>query len=255
MIDRELKTVNVWWPKMPTPGNFGDILTPYLIKKMTGYTCNYSPNPFQVPTLLGIGSIISKTSKLTTVWGSGTISTSSKAHPESVYLAVRGPLTRDLIIEQGGICPDIFGDPALILPKILNISPNPKYELGIIPHYVDYEHARKWYAKDRRVKIINLLNADPTIPVREMMQCKTVVSSSLHGLIVANAYGIPAAWVKFSDKLAGDGIKFQDYFESVRVKHSCTVINGFVSVQDLMKIPTIKEINIDINPLLKVFPI
>lgn len=255
MIDREFKTVNVWWPKMPLPGNFGDILTPYIIKKLSGYASIYSPNPFQVPTLLGIGSIISKTSKLTTVWGAGTISATSKAHPESIYLAVRGPITRDLIIEQGGTCPDVFGDPALLLPKIFKAAPNPKYEVGMIPHYVDYDLVKKWYGKDRRVKVINLLNADPTVPIKEMMECKTLISSSLHGIIIANAYGIPVKWVKFSDKLAGDGVKFEDYFQSVGVKHSCTVIGEFTNVNDYLKMEPIKEIKIDIDPLLKAFPI
>jgi hypothetical protein len=37
------------------------------------------------------------------------------------------------------------------------------------------------------------------------------VSSSLHGIIVAHAFGIPAAWLRWSDKLSGDGVKFRDH--------------------------------------------
>jgi hypothetical protein len=45
-------------------------------------------------------------------------------------------------------------------------------------------------------------------------QCDVIITSSLHALITAHAYGIPAAWVIFSDAPLGDGIKFHDYFAS-----------------------------------------
>jgi len=59
------------------------------------------------------------------------------------------------------------------------------------------------------------LNADPLEVARQIASCTKIVSSSLHGIIAAHAYGIPAAWVQFSDKLSGDGIKFADHFASV----------------------------------------
>ena len=48
--------------------------------------------------------------------------------------------------------------------------------------------------------------------IKTTLSCACIVSSSLHGLIFAHSYGIPAAQVEFADKPGGDGIKFLDYY-------------------------------------------
>lgn len=58
---------------------------------------------------------------------------------------------------------------------------------------------------------------DIELKTNEILSCKKIVSSSLHGLIVAHAYGIPAIWQKFSDNIFGDDIKYIDYLESVKL--------------------------------------
>ena len=47
--------------------------------------------------------------------------------------------------------------------------------------------------------------------IDEILKCNKIVSSSLHGIVLAEAYGIPAKWEKYSDDVLGNGFKFRDY--------------------------------------------
>jgi len=113
--------------------------------------------------------------------------------------------------------PEVYGDPAIVLPRYYNPDVKKKFKIGVIPHYVDYKAVKEHLAEDTHVTIINLLTKSVEPTTREILECDHIISSSLHGVIVAQAYGVPALWIKFSDKLSGDNIKFYDYFESVGI--------------------------------------
>lgn len=256
LINHETKTINAWWPNAPKPGNFGDILTPWLINKMCGYNCNYQNKPFIYPTLIAIGSIIQVANKDTVVWGSGLIKRDSVLNRRATYLAVRGPITRHILLDQGIGCPDIFGDPALLLPRYYpNNNPTKKYKIGIFAHYVDTELVTTWYANNPNITIINPLNNNITAVIDQVLQCEKIVSSSLHGIILSHAYGIPACWVKHSDKLFGDDTKFYDYFESVNVQLSPIDFQEMISFDDMGKFTYVSDITFNPLPLLNAFPV
>lgn len=208
--------VKMWWMKTPYPGNFGDVLSPWIVDRVTGIPPKFGARN---NSLLAIGSIIKFGTEKSSIWGSGTPHLDDKLNPNANYLAVRGPLTRDLVLRNGGNCPEIFGDPGLLLPKYLPVNPekNPKYKIGLIQH-VGHSKTRNIHPE---IKQISLLGAAPEVISRvvdEITDCEMVLSTSLHGIIIANAYGIPARWCVFGDDMtaiSGDGTKYKDYFLSV----------------------------------------
>jgi len=203
--------------------NYGDLLSPYIVEKVSGHTVTFYNAPkgrkkvFKKRYVMGIGSIMSYASKKAMVWGSGIISRKD-VFPEARFCAVRGPLSRKRILELGYACPEIYGDPALLLPRYYAPDHIEKKVYGIIPHYVDYAGVRGVTSGDENIHVVDLLTDDALKTTNEILRCEGVLSSSLHGVIVAHAYGIPAVWVRFSDNLSGDNVKFEDYFESVGIE-------------------------------------
>ena len=195
-----------WWHKTQ-PGNFGDILTPCILDYFK-IPYEYSKTEFDA---ISIGSIAKLAKAGTVVLGSGIMSKKDGLCADADWRFVRGPLTRQKILDAGGICPELYGDPALLLPLIVDPSPK-KYDVGIIPHHSQYAKVRERYPKHR---VINLKNNDPIAVAKEITECRMLYSSSLHGIITAHAYGIPVARVEFSQRIKGDGTKFLDHYAAM----------------------------------------
>jgi len=206
-----------------THENYGDILSKYIVEKVSGKNVRFFNAPknkkkiFKKKYLMAIGSILSYAQRNAVVWGSGIISKEDH-FAKATFCAVRGPLSRKRILEQGYTCPEVYGDPALLLPDFYSSEVEKKYQYGFIPHYVDYKIVESYYKGKEELTIINLLNDDWSFTTDSILECEYIISSSLHGVIVAHAYGIPAIWVQFSDRLAGDNVKFADYFLSVGIE-------------------------------------
>jgi hypothetical protein len=200
--------MKVWWSESPAPGNFGDVLTPHILNH---FRIKFNKTSRDQADTLCIGSIAKHASPNMTMIGTGAMRRSDKIHPQANWLFARGPHTRNIILRDGGSCPDFYGDLGLLLPFLVGRPPSSN-RLGIVPHYVDFEETRRKYPNH---KVINVLNQNPLDVAREIASCEKIISSSLHGIIAAHAYGIPAAWVQLSDKLAGDGVKFEDHYAAV----------------------------------------
>lgn len=169
------------------------------------------------PHYFVIGSLLDRANSQTVVWGSGFISAESKcASTPKKVCAVRGPKTRARLLDLGIDCPEVYGDPALLMPKIFNPKIKKSYKLGIVPHYVDKDDPiLTSLAQSEDVIIIDIQDPNPYNFLVKLMSCEAILSSSLHGVILSDAYNIPAQWVRLSDKLTGGSFKFQDYYQSV----------------------------------------
>lgn len=250
------KTVRLfWWNEKKLQGktkeNYGDLLGKYLVEKITNKKVVWvKPSAFSLhdlisPIYVTIGSILTHVNKKCVVWGSGII---SKAYPikKAKFLAVRGPQTRKHLLNQGFDVPEIYGDPALLLPRHYHPEIKKEYEIGIVPHYKDFKKVSEWYKKDESILIIDLMTNHVEETTNEFLKCKKIVSSSLHGVIVAHAYDIPAVWQKFSGDVFGDDIKYQDYFESVKITpYQSEIINDKMTIEALQHSFTNKEVKPD----------
>ncbi|GAA4883791.1 polysaccharide pyruvyl transferase family protein [Flaviramulus aquimarinus] len=215
-----------WWNEIKLQGkvkeNYGDLLGKYLVEKISHKKVTWTkPGRFSLsnffsPIYVTVGSILTHVNEKCVVWGSGIISkkyTIKKAD----FLAVRGPQTRIFLTNLGYDVPKVYGDPAMLLPKYYNPEIQKKYKIGIVPHYNDFKKVKGFYENETSILLIDLMTNSIEETTNQFLKCEKIVSSSLHGIIVSHAYGIPAVWQKFSDDVFGDDIKYQDYFESVEI--------------------------------------
>lgn len=204
-MDKSLKLF--WFNEV---ANLGDLLSPYIIEKITGNNVEWA-HPTKSNKLLGLGSIIDFAEEGDVIWGSGVKKPFCFNIESFKVLAVRGPRTAKIL----GVSQDIpFGDPGIIVPDLIPPTFKKNGKIVVIPHYVDYERVVTIYGNDPAFLILDVTDQNFRKNCQLIAASDVVISSSLHGIIIAEAYGIPAHWIKVSDKIIGGSFKFNDYYES-----------------------------------------
>jgi len=234
--------MKVWWAKKPKPGNFGDVLTPVLLDYF-GIDHEYGADTYDT---LCIGSIARMAKPGVTVLGSGILSVQEELDPRADWRFVRGPITRNNLLMSGGDCPPVYGDPALLLPLLCDES-RKRFDIGIVPHYTDYELVKNMYPEHR---VINVLSWEPLKVAQEITECRSIVSSSLHGIICAHAFGIPVAWAKFGSTIKGNDVKFYDHYSALGLTATLSTwddLNFTISVIDVDRITLLAQIFRDVS--------
>jgi pyruvyltransferase len=197
-----MREIDMYWFRRPNgKPNFGDELGAEIVRRL-GYTVRYV-RP-QNAELVACGSIMHHlTNPHTIVWGSGMMSPGKRAKvtPHNVF-ALRGTKTAELMDAKDAA----LGDPALLVPTLWEPAKAKKYKVGVVPHYVDKNHYR---GADIIIDV-----EDPVDQVIEQITaCDMIWSSSLHGYIIARAFGIPAERIAHPG-VGGGSFKWED-FESV----------------------------------------
>lgn len=109
-------------------------------------------------------------------------------------------------------CPRVHGDPALLVPDWYLPDIRRKRRLGVVLRWSENE--RKKELRKRGIKVIDLLTVRIEDRIDAFLSCEKIITTSLHGLIIADAYNIPNAWLS-ADTGAGKEYKFRDYLISV----------------------------------------
>lgn len=209
LLSPEGKLLVHWWNQTP---NFGDLLAPWLAEKISGREVEFAPKG--TPGYVTIGSILGHASDESVVWGAGSFGTENekKLPKNAEYLATRGPLTRNKLSINKIKAPRVYGDPALLIPDYYNPNIEKTHEVGVVLRWSENTRNEKFNVPG--VKKIYLGTDDIEATLDEFLSCKRIVSSSLHGLILADAYGLPNAWLH-TNTTKGREYKFYDYLISV----------------------------------------
>lgn len=144
------------------------------------------------------------------IWGTGTMSgLSDLKFLKYVRVALlRGPITAALMQRDDRL----FGDTGLLIADALGPAPAREDVVGLIPHmhFADDPRFAKIADENPRIKLIDV-RADPHSVVRDIATCAHVISQSLHGLVTADAFGIPNTWLDPLGIHGGAMLKFHDY--------------------------------------------
>lgn len=215
--------------------NLGDFLTEYLIEKM-GFT--YKRGGQKSPHLVWIiGSLLGSTfheiypRKDKIVWGCGHSGRGDMTAEQIVgscdIRAVRGPLTAAKL----GL-PDTIplGDPALLLPRFLRLTPvgavSP--DVGYMPHFLSRDHLpASTLPTIGANKFIDIACARDGFEARieEIVSVNFLLTSSLHGAIIAQAYGIPWALCVPAGSEWNMPFKWRDWFAYLGIGEPVRVAN------------------------------
>ncbi len=245
--------------------NWGDQLNPWLFSKIKGIPIeeiNRVPlwSEESIPRYYMIGSILSFIyDSNVEVWGSGLGDPNIHPRflPKKIH-AVRGPLTRKVLNKLGCDCPEVYGDPALLLPRYYTSNVKKEYKYGIIQHFSRKEDT-PWVAKYRNNPTINIIDIKhPSILgfIDEINKCDIILSESLHGIICGDAYGIPSYHINLESSGQYNWFKFNDYFLSVGrpLVQPQLLIDETINIEDFWPPLYNYSINIDLDRLLQSCP-
>lgn len=197
--------------------NIGDRISPITVEQATGRPTQWMRRP-KGPHLIGLGSILTWSTPQSHIWGTGImypVRGVGGVRPERIW-ALRGKLTRDHVARQVTGLRDVpLGDPGWLLARHLaTLTPRraATHALGIVPHYLHRDHPGIAHLRQQDgVIVLDVRDPEPAF-FAPMMACEAIASSSLHGLIFAEALGIPNVWLDIDTGHPERAFKYWDWF-------------------------------------------
>lgn len=202
--------------------NFGDVLSPVIVAAYTGGSVKAVPCSWPGRRLVAIGTIghIQRFGNAM-FWGTGFGSAEGDfrvargfRRPSFTKLsatALRGPFSAAMFSAEGLKAPSVFGDPGLLVPHLWPaLRPKTCHELGVFLHVSEVTHKaldakskpefhRYAVPPDLAQAVVVRNTYVPASMVglkaklEEILACKRILSTGLHALVLAEAYGIPCA--------------------------------------------------------------
>lgn len=208
----------------PADNNFGDALSPFIVTALTGRECRWAPP--HVADLVAIGSLMERVmlkrwrrplygrfSPLL-VWGTGFIADGDRV--SSTFLscqAVRGRFTQGRISGAGEEL--ALGDPGLLVPRLFSRKPTGTGGgVLVAPHLKDRGAWADAVMENDGLKASRISLSDDTMEIiGRIASADLVLTSAMHPLIVALAFGRPAIWVAAeASEVEGGRYKFHDFY-------------------------------------------
>lgn len=239
-----------YWHRQSFP-NLGDELSPIIVEWMLNQRgLSLTTRTKKRREFSAVGSIIGKLHQHT-IWGSGFLSANQAIYAarlrkvfHSDIRAIRGPLTRQALLAFIEDVPEIYGDPAILMPLIYpGKKLEKKYQVSLITHH---QHP----IENTELHQISILTRDYSFFIDEILRSELVISSSLHGIILAEAYGVPAIWLNNGPK--EQVFKFIDWYYSTN-RYAIKAIDSLeqINPQLAMPIPDLEGMRQD---LINCFP-
>lgn len=238
--------------------NLGDALSPILVSALSGLPVVHRDFESWQRRLASVGTIAHGFKHgAVHLWGTGI---DHKKNPIDANLpyyqkpantnfhvhAVRGLLTAEVLKKQGIAVPPVYGDPVWFLPSIIQPAPKKRYELGVVIHLTELAERSSQASVNpnllryqipsslqNNIRIITTLT-EPSFAaletrVQEITACKRIVSTSLHGLVISEAYGIPcvalrnfgrgATFAKLTDERERIDWRIRDFYSGIAIEN------------------------------------
>lgn len=246
--------INYWDRSIEKPDglhNLGDMLSPVVI----GYVLQslgieLEKEVASTKHLYAIGSIIGQGFADATIWGSGFLFDPGDSFLMKIkyrYMrkldirCVRGPQTRAVFTRLGIDCPDKYGDPACLMPLFYKPNVQKEREYRVVLHF-----RNEMQCDDA----LGILTNNYKQFIDEICKAKLIISGSLHGIILAESYGIPAIFLQ--DRRSIYMIKYQDWYESTGRK-SFPIASSIEEALSMVppEVPDLRDMQ---QMLLKTFP-